>query len=139
MRKLLIAVIAFLLLVLLAFGIRMRFQPAAGPAPAPLMEHISAYNFKEKVLDSGIPVVVDFWAEWCGPCRMLAPLLAEVAEEHEGKVRILKVDADASRDLLSQYKVEALPTLILFRNGREVRRSMGLIPRDSLERFIAQP
>ena len=137
MRKKLLPAVFVLLLLIAGVGTWVFRHPLQEQEPQSLIEHISAYNFSEKALQSDIPVVVDFWAEWCGPCRMLSPTLADVAEQFKGRVRVLKVDSDASKDLVKEYKIDALPTLILFKNGKEVKRSMGLISRDSLVSFLS--
>ena len=80
---------------------------------------VTAANFDSEVLNSKIPVLVDFYADWCGPCKMLAPHLAEIAEKHAGKLKIVKVNADKDQDLLSQAGVQALPTCIIYTNGEK--------------------
>lgn len=82
-------------------------------------------NFKEEVLQSGQPVLVDFWAEWCGPCKMIAPVLDELAAEYEGKVRIAKVNIDENQNLAAQFRVTAIPTLLLIKNGQVVEQMVG--------------
>jgi thioredoxin 1 len=83
-------------------------------------------NFEEDVLQSEQPVLVDFWAEWCGPCKALSPTIDELAEEYAGKIRIGKLDTDANRDASVRFQVSAIPTLILFRRGEVVERLLGL-------------
>ena len=86
---------------------------------------ITKENFEAEVLKSDIPVILDFWATWCGPCRMIAPTLAEIAEEHVGKIKIGKVNVDEQPELANQFGVMTIPTLIVFENGEEQQRSVG--------------
>jgi thioredoxin 1 len=82
-------------------------------------------NFKEQVLSSAQPVLVDFWAEWCGPCKMIAPVLDELATEYGGKVKIAKVNIDENQNLAAQYRVTAIPTLLVFKGGQVMEQMVG--------------
>lgn len=83
-------------------------------------------NFEAEVLKSDVPVLVDFWAEWCMPCRMIAPTIDELAEEYAGRVKIGKVDTDANRDTGFKYGISAIPTILLFKNGQVTQKFVGL-------------
>ncbi len=83
-------------------------------------------NFEQEVLKSSVPVLVDFWAEWCGPCKMVAPILDELATEYAGKVKIAKVNVDEAQELAGQYGIRAIPTLLLFKNGQVTEQIVGL-------------
>ena len=89
-------------------------------------------NFETEVLGADKPVLVDFWATWCMPCRMLAPTIEELAEDLEGKVIVGKVNVDEDPDLARKYRVASIPTLIVFENGAEVRRSVGVVAREDI-------
>ena len=97
--------------------------------------HVTDSSFAQEVLQANQTVLVDFWAEWCGPCRMLAPALEELAAEHP-EVKICKVNIDEDPDLALQYGVMSIPTLVVFRDGQVVRQSIGLQPKQALERLI---
>ena len=94
-------------------------------------------TFEKEVLSSEIPVVVDFNATWCGPCRMLAPTLEKVSDEHK-EVKFVAVDIDENDELAEEYEVFSIPCLVLFKDGVEANRSVGLIPKERLEQFIAE-
>lgn len=89
------------------------------------IQHITKDNFNEMVIDAKTPVLVDFFATWCGPCKMLAPILEQVAEEMDGKVVIAKLDIDECMELAQEYGIMSVPTMILFKEGAEVSRSIG--------------
>lgn len=93
-------------------------------------------NFKSEVLESEIPVIVDFWAAWCGPCKMMNPVLNEVADEVTGSATVGKVNVDHNQELAQRFKVRSIPTLILFRDGKEVARHMGVKPKKFLMQEI---
>ena len=97
---------------------------------------VEAGNFDREVKESDLPVMVDFWAEWCGPCRMVAPALEQIAEEMEGKVRIAKLNVDHNQALAVQYGVQSIPTFILFKGGQIADRMMGAVPKAAFESFI---
>ena len=93
-------------------------------------------NFADEVLKATIPVVVDFWAAWCGPCRMMAPVLEEVAREMEGKVKIVKVNVDKNRTTAGNYKIMSIPTLMFFKGGETVDTQVGFVPKEQLVKKI---
>jgi thioredoxin 1 len=92
---------------------------------APSILTLTQDNFAEKVLQSPTPVLVDFWAEWCGPCKMLAPVLSELADEYDGRVKIGKVNVDEQQGLATEYGIRAIPTLLLFQNGQVADQIVG--------------
>ena len=93
-------------------------------------------NFTSEVLESDKPVLVDFWAEWCGPCRMLAPVVEEIAEEFDGSVKVGKVNIDEEPELANKYRVEFIPALIVFRNGKPESTSTGYVPKEKIEEML---
>ncbi len=92
---------------------------------------ITDANFEELVLKSDKPVVVDFWAAWCGPCRMVGPIIDQISEEYEGKAIVGKVDVDANQDFAAKYGVRNIPTVLVFQNGEVVGRQVGVAPKNA--------
>ena len=100
------------------------------------VEKVSDQNFEEDVLKSSAPVIVDFWAEWCGPCRMVAPILDEVSGEMGDKVRIVKLNVDENPQTASKYGIMSIPTLLLFKDGKIASRQVGAAPKAKLVQWI---
>jgi thioredoxin 1 len=95
-------------------------------------------NFEPEVLKSETPVLVDFWAEWCGPCKMIAPIVDELAKKYDGKLRVGKMDVDAHGNVPMLYGIQGIPTLILFKGGEAVQMIVGFKTRDQLDKLVAQ-
>lgn len=97
---------------------------------------VNESNFESEVLQSAVPVVVDFWAEWCGPCKAIAPALEEIASEHAGKVKIVKLNIDENQSLAVQYNVRSIPTLLLFKGGEAVSVQVGAVAKAKMSQWI---
>ncbi|MEP0823376.1 MAG: thioredoxin [Ignavibacterium sp.] len=95
-------------------------------------------NFQEEVLKSDKPVLVDFWAEWCGPCRMVAPIVEELAKEYNGSLKVGKVDVDANQKVSMQFGIRSIPTLLIFKGGRVVEQVIGAVPKRALTEKVAK-
>ncbi|MBS0983672.1 thioredoxin TrxA [Gluconobacter cerinus] len=93
-------------------------------------------SFETDVLKSDGPVLVDFWAEWCGPCKMIAPALEEIGAEYQGRLKVAKVNIDSNPEAPTQYGVRSIPTLIVFKNGKPVAQQMGAMPKSQLKAWI---
>ena len=93
-------------------------------------------TFKDEVLDSADPVLVDFWAPWCGPCRMVAPVVGEIAEQFQGQVKVVKLNTDENPNIASQYGIRSIPTLMIFKGGQKVDMVVGAVPKTTLANTI---
>ena len=100
--------------------------------------HINDADFETVVVQSDIPVLVDFWAPWCGRCKMIAPILDEIAPEFAGKVKIVKINVDDNQLVAGQFGIRSIPTLLLFKNGQLVATQVGALPKNQLAAFINQ-
>jgi thioredoxin 1 len=98
--------------------------------------HINDENFDAEVLKSPTPVLVDFWAEWCGPCKAIAPVLDQVATEYKGRLRVAKVDVDSNQAIAMRYGVRSIPTLMLFKNGVVDAQQVGMLSKDNLKKIL---
>ena len=97
---------------------------------------ITDEDFDQEVIQSTIPVLVDFWAAWCGPCKMIAPVLEELAKEYSGRIKIVKMNVDENMETPNNFSVRSIPTLILYKDGSERDRMVGVVPKSTLEEMI---
>ena len=93
-------------------------------------------SFKQDVLDSEVPVLVDFWAPWCGPCRMVAPVVDEIAQQYDGQVKVVKLNTDENPNVASQYGIRSIPTLMIFKGGQRVDMVVGAVPKTTLSNTL---
>ncbi len=100
--------------------------------------HFTDSNFKKEVLDYNLPVLVDFWASWCGPCKMIAPIIDELAKEYADKIKIGKIDVDANPKIATEYGVMSIPTIIFFKNGKIMDQAVGATSKPDLKRKIEE-
>ena len=94
--------------------------------------NVTEASFKVDVLESEVPVLVDFWAPWCGPCRIVAPVVEEIAEQYEGQIKVVKVNTDENPNIASQYGIRSIPTLMIFKDGDKVDMVVGAVPKTTL-------
>ena len=98
--------------------------------------NINDANFKQEVLESDVPVLVDFWAQWCAPCHMVAPVVEEIAKKYKGKLKVCKINVDEAPNTASKYGIMSIPTLAIFKNGKVADKVVGALPKSELEPMI---
>ncbi len=98
--------------------------------------HVSKESWENEVLKSSLPVFVDFWAEWCGPCRMVGPAVEQLSKTLEGKVKIAKLNVDENQEIAVEYGIHSIPSLVLFKDGKELARTVGAAPKEAYQKFI---
>ena len=97
---------------------------------------LNSNNFKEEVLESSIPVLIDLWAPWCMPCRMITPIVEQLAEDNQGKLKVCKLNTDENQDIAARYGIQGIPTLLFFKGGQEVDRLVGVTPKPIIQKKI---
>ena len=97
---------------------------------------LNSNNFKEEVLESDLPVLVDFYADWCGPCKMIAPVIEELADDYAGKAKICKLNVDNAQDIAAQFSVMSIPTMIVFKGGVSVDQALGALPKPQIAEML---
>jgi thioredoxin 1 len=100
--------------------------------------HLTSQNFSEEVIDSPVPVLIDYWAPWCAPCLLVAPMLEGIAEKYKGKLKIGKLDVDEQTSIAAKYRIMSIPTLHLFKDGELVKQVVGAIPANEVEKMISE-
>ncbi len=98
--------------------------------------HVNTKTWDSEVIKSDLPVFVDFWAEWCGPCRMVGPAVEQIAKVMAGKVKVAKLNVDESQEIAMKYGVQSIPSLLIFKGGKEIGRTIGAMPKESYMKFI---
>lgn len=98
--------------------------------------NVNDEGFEKEVINSNIPVLVDFWAPWCGPCRMIAPIVEEISEEYNGRIKVVKINTDENPNTASDYQISAIPTLLFFKNGKVVKELVGVMPKEEIKKVI---
>jgi thioredoxin 1 len=101
-----------------------------------VVTHVTTQRWDAEVLNSDIPVLVDFWAEWCGPCRMVGPAVQQVAKIMTGKVKVTKLNVDENQEIAMKYNVQSIPSLLLFKGGKEIARTIGAAPKEAYLKFL---
>jgi thioredoxin 1 len=111
---------------------------SAGNENSKVVKSINEKDFKTEVLDSKIPVFVDFWAPWCGPCRIVGPIVEELAVKYKGKVKFVKVNVDDNNKLAAEYKINGIPAMLIIKKGKTADQQVGAAPKEELEKFISK-
>ncbi len=99
--------------------------------------HVTSGNWDSEVLKSEKPVFVDFWAEWCGPCRMVGPVVEQIAQTHSDKIKVVKLNVDENQDIAMKYGIQSIPSLMVFNKGKEINRTVGAAPKETYLKFIS--
>jgi len=94
---------------------------------------VDATNFEDEVINSDIPVLIDFWAQWCVPCKMIGPILEEIAEEYSGRIKVVKINVDEAGDIATRYSIISIPTLMLFKSGEVINQQVGAVSKQTIE------
>jgi thioredoxin 1 len=100
------------------------------------LTHLTQENFKKEVIESNTPVVIDFWAEWCGPCRMMGPVFEELSKEYEGKLKFVKLNTEDEPELAGSFQIRGIPTLSIVKGDREINRIVGFLPKQALKQQL---
>jgi thioredoxin 1 len=98
--------------------------------------HVGQNEFADKITNSALPVLVDFYADWCGPCRALAPVIEELAQEYAGRLNVFKINVDEAPEVAAKYNIRSIPTMIIFKAGKDVERVAGALPRQEIARYL---